>query len=158
MALERYLEQHGREWERYAWIKARVVTGGENSGQAGAQLLAMTRPFVYRRYVDYSAFAALREMKSMIAREVLRRNTQDDIKLGSGGIREIEFIVQAFQLIQGGARRELRGVQCLQMLACLGELQMLPADQVAQLRAAYLFLRRLEHAIQALQDLSLIHI
>lgn len=151
-ALERYLEQHGREWERYAWIKARVVTGGQNSGQAGAQLLAMTRPFVYRRYVDYSAFAALREMKSMIAREVLRRNTQDDIKLGSGGIREIEFIVQAFQLIQGGARRELRGVQCLQMLACLGELHMLPADQVAQLRAAYLFLRRLEHAIQALQD------
>jgi len=147
-ALERYLEQHGREWERYAWIKARVVTGG----QAGAQLLAMTRPFVYRRYVDYSAFAAMREMKSMIAREVLRRNTQDDIKLGSGGIREIEFIVQAFQLIQGGARRELRGVQCLQMLACLGELNMLPADQVAQLRAAYLFLRRLEHAIQALQD------
>lgn len=152
VALERYLEQHGREWERYAWIKARVVTGGQNSGQAGAQLLAMTRPFVYRRYVDYSAFAALREMKGMIAREVLRRNTQDDIKLGSGGIREIEFIVQAFQLIQGGARRELRGVQCLQMLACLGELNMLPADQVVQLRVAYLFLRRLEHAIQALQD------
>lgn len=147
-ALERYLEQHGREWERYAWIKARVVTGG----QAGEQLLAMTRPFVYRRYVDYSAFAAMREMKSMIAREVLRRNTQDDIKLGSGGIREIEFIVQAFQLIQGGARRELRGVHCLKMLSCLGDLQLLPREQVIQLRAAYVFLRRLEHAIQALQD------
>ncbi len=151
-ALERYLEQHGREWERYAWIKARIVTGGQNSGQAGAQLLAMTRPFVYRRYVDYSAFAALREMKGMIAREVLRRNTQDDIKLGAGGIREIEFIVQAFQLIQGGARRELRGVSCLAMLDCLGQMQMLPLDQVDQLRAAYLFLRRLEHAIQAMQD------
>ena len=152
VALERYLEQHGREWERYAWIKARVVTGGQNSGQAGAQLLAMTRPFVYRRYVDYSAFAALREMKGMIAREVLRRNTQEDIKLGAGGIREIEFIVQAFQLIQGGARRELRGVSCLAMLDCLGQMQMLPLDQVDQLRAAYLFLRRLEHAIQAMQD------
>ncbi len=148
VALERYLEQHGREWERYAWIKARVVTGGS----AGAQLLAMTRPFVYRRYVDYSAFAAMREMKSMIAREVLRRNTQDDIKLGAGGIREIEFIVQAFQLIQGGARRELRGVSCLAMLECLGELNMLPLDQVARLQAAYVFLRRLEHAIQAMQD------
>lgn len=147
-ALERYLEQHGREWERYAWIKARVIAGGS----AGEQLLAMTRPFVYRRYVDYSAFAAMREMKGMIAREVLRRNTQDNIKLGSGGIREIEFIVQAFQLIQGGARRELRGVSCLEMLDCLGELGMLPVDQVMHLRAAYLFLRRLEHAIQALQD------
>ncbi len=147
-ALERYLEQHGREWERYAWIKARVIVGGS----AGEQLLAMTRPFVYRRYVDYSAFAAMREMKGMIAREVLRRNTQDNIKLGSGGIREIEFIVQAFQLIQGGARRELRGVSCLEMLDCLGELGMLPVDQVMHLRAAYLFLRRLEHAIQAMQD------
>ncbi|MEC7120052.1 MAG: bifunctional [glutamate--ammonia ligase]-adenylyl-L-tyrosine phosphorylase/[glutamate--ammonia-ligase] adenylyltransferase [Pseudomonadota bacterium] len=147
-ALERYLEKHGREWERYAWIKARLITGG----RAGEQLLAMTRPFVFRRYVDYSAFAAMRDMKSMIAREVMRRNLQDDVKLGSGGIREIEFIVQAFQLIQGGARRELRGVHCLQMLSCLGELNMLPMDQVVQLRAAYVFLRRLEHAIQAMHD------
>jgi glutamate-ammonia-ligase adenylyltransferase len=147
-ALERYLEKHGREWERYAWIKARAITGGA----AGQALIDMTRPFVYRRYVDYSAFAALRDMKGMIEREVLRRNVQGDIKLGAGGIREIEFIVQAFQLIHGGARRELRGNNCLHMLAVLGELGFLLADQRLALRDAYVFLRRLEHAIQAMHD------
>lgn len=147
-ALERYLEKHGREWERYAWIKARAITGGV----AGDQLIEMTRPFVYRRYADYSAFAALRDMKAMIEREVQRRNVQHDIKLGAGGIREIEFIVQAFQMIHGGARRALRGLQCLQMLDELARQGLLHDNQVAHLRAAYLFLRRLEHAIQAMND------
>ena len=109
IGLEKYLSQHGREWERYAWIKARVITGGKN----GADLMDMARPFVFRRYVDYSAFSAMREMKAMIEREVQRRNIEDDIKLGAGGIREIEFIVQVFQLIYGGSKRVLQDRQCL---------------------------------------------
>ncbi|WHR56920.1 bifunctional [glutamate--ammonia ligase]-adenylyl-L-tyrosine phosphorylase/[glutamate--ammonia-ligase] adenylyltransferase [Acinetobacter haemolyticus] len=146
--LEKYLSQHGREWERYAWIKARVITGG----QAGDDLMEMSRPFVFRRYVDYSAFAAMREMKAMIEREVMRRNIEDDIKLGAGGIREIEFIVQVFQLIYGGSRRELQDRQCLVNLQHLGQAELLDAQAVIDLEDAYLFLRRVEHAIQALND------
>ena len=146
--LEKYLSQHGREWERYAWIKARVITGGKE----GEDLMDMARPFVFRRYVDYSAFAAMREMKAMIEREVLRRNIEDDIKLGAGGIREIEFIVQVFQLIYGGSRRELQDRQCLVNLHHLGDAELLDQQAVFDLEDAYLFLRRVEHAIQALND------
>ncbi len=148
VALEKYLSQHGREWERYAWIKARIVTGGED----GDDLLAMTRPFVFRKYVDYTAFEAMREMKAMIEREVQRRNIEDDIKLGAGGIREVEFIVQVFQLIYGGSKLELQDRQCLVSLNHLGEVGLLEEQAVAELEDAYLFLRRVEHAIQALND------
>ncbi|ENW95313.1 bifunctional [glutamate--ammonia ligase]-adenylyl-L-tyrosine phosphorylase/[glutamate--ammonia-ligase] adenylyltransferase [Acinetobacter sp. NIPH 298] len=148
IGLEKYLSQHGREWERYAWIKARVITGGKE----GADLMAMARPFVFRRYVDYSAFSAMREMKAMIEREVMRRNIEDDIKLGAGGIREIEFIVQVFQLIYGGSRRELHDRQCLVNLQHLGQAELLDQQAVTDLEDAYLFLRRVEHAIQALND------
>ncbi|WP_180173452.1 bifunctional [glutamate--ammonia ligase]-adenylyl-L-tyrosine phosphorylase/[glutamate--ammonia-ligase] adenylyltransferase [Acinetobacter sp. YH12029] len=147
-ALEKYLSQHGREWERYAWIKARIVTGGKE----GAELLEMTRPFVFRKYVDYTAFEAMRDMKAMIEREVLRRNIEDDIKLGAGGIREVEFIVQVFQLIYGGSKLELQDRQCLVSLHHLGEVGLLEKTAVADLEDAYLFLRRIEHAIQALND------
>ncbi|MEB3768257.1 bifunctional [glutamate--ammonia ligase]-adenylyl-L-tyrosine phosphorylase/[glutamate--ammonia-ligase] adenylyltransferase [Acinetobacter sp. MD2] len=146
-ALEKYLIQHGREWERYAWIKARMITGNQ-----GASLMEMTRPFVFRRYVDYSAFDAMREMKVMIEREVARRNIYEDIKLGAGGIREIEFIVQVFQLIYGGSKRELQDRQCLVSLQHIGDVGLLDAQAVADLKDAYLFLRRVEHAIQALND------
>lgn len=148
VALEKYLSQHGREWERYAWIKARIVTGGKE----GDELLAMTRPFVFRRYVDYTAFEAMREMKAMIEREVARRNIEDDIKLGAGGIREVEFIVQVFQLIYGGSKLELQDRQCLVSLHHLGEVGLLDPQVVLELEDAYLFLRRVEHAIQALND------
>ena len=148
VALEKYLSQHGREWERYAWIKARIVTGG----QKGEELLDMTRPFVFRKYVDYTAFEAMREMKAMIEREVLRRNIEDDIKLGAGGIREVEFIVQVFQLIYGGSKLELQDRQCLVSLHHLGEVGLLDTQAVIELEDAYLFLRRVEHAIQALND------
>ena len=148
VALEKYLSQHGREWERYAWIKARIVTGGKE----GDELLEMTRPFVFRKYVDYTAFEAMREMKAMIEREVLRRNIEDDIKLGAGGIREVEFIVQVFQLIYGGSKLELQDRQCLVSLHHLGEVGLLDMQAVAELEDAYLFLRRVEHAIQALND------
>ena len=147
-ALEKYLSQHGREWERYAWIKARIVTGGKE----GAELLGMTRPFVFRKYVDYTAFEAMREMKAMIEREVQRRNIGDDIKLGAGGIREVEFLVQVFQLIYGGSKLELQDRQCLVNLHHLGEVGLLDPNVVLELEDAYLFLRRVEHAIQALND------
>ncbi|QIO08015.1 bifunctional [glutamate--ammonia ligase]-adenylyl-L-tyrosine phosphorylase/[glutamate--ammonia-ligase] adenylyltransferase [Acinetobacter lanii] len=147
-ALEKYLSQHGREWERYAWIKARIVSGGKS----GDDLLDMTRPFVFRKYVDYTAFAAMREMKAMIEREVARRNIEDDIKLGAGGIREVEFIVQVFQLIYGGSKLELQDRQCLVSLKHLGEVGLLDDQAVIDLEDAYLFLRRVEHAIQALND------
>lgn len=148
VALEKYLSQHGREWERYAWIKARIITGGQD----GDSLLDMTRPFVFRKYVDYTAFKAMREMKAMIEREVARRNIADDIKLGAGGIREVEFIVQVFQLIYGGAKLELQDRQCLVSLKHLGEAGLLDDQSVVDLEDAYLFLRRVEHAIQALND------
>ena len=147
-ALEKYLSQHGREWERYAWIKARIV----GQTKEGDDLLEMTRPFVFRRYVDYSAFEAMREMKTMIEREVQRRNIEDDIKLGAGGIREVEFIVQVFQLIYGGSKLELQDRQCLVSLHHLGEVGLLETNVVNELEDAYLFLRRVEHAIQALND------
>ncbi|QIO06863.1 bifunctional [glutamate--ammonia ligase]-adenylyl-L-tyrosine phosphorylase/[glutamate--ammonia-ligase] adenylyltransferase [Acinetobacter shaoyimingii] len=147
-ALEKYLSQHGREWERYAWIKARIV----EPTKEGEDLLEMTRPFVFRKYVDYSAFEAMREMKAMIEREVQRRNIEDDIKLGAGGIREVEFIVQVFQLIYGGSKLELQDRQCLVSLHHLGEVGLLETEVVAELEDAYLFLRRVEHAIQALND------
>ena len=148
VALEKYLSQHGREWERYAWIKARIV----NPTPEGDELLEMTRPFVFRRYVDYSAFAAMREMKAMIQREVQRRNIEDDIKLGAGGIREVEFIVQVYQLIYGGAKLELQDRQCLVSLKHLVTAELLDEQAVEDLEDAYLFLRRVEHAIQALND------
>ncbi|MDM1486715.1 bifunctional [glutamate--ammonia ligase]-adenylyl-L-tyrosine phosphorylase/[glutamate--ammonia-ligase] adenylyltransferase [Acinetobacter towneri] len=148
VALEKYLSQHGREWERYAWIKARIITGG----QEGDELLEMTRPFVFRKYVDYTAFEAMREMKAMIEREVQRRNIEDNIKLGAGGIREVEFIVQVFQLIYGGSKLELQDRQCLVNLRHLGEAELLEPQAVLDLEDAYLFLRRVEHAIQALND------
>lgn len=148
VALEKYLSQHGREWERYAWIKARIITGG----QEGYELLDMTRPFVFRKYVDYTAFEAMREMKAMIEREVQRRNIEDNIKLGAGGIREVEFIVQVFQLIYGGSKLELQDRQCLVSLRHLGEAELLEPQAVLDLEDAYLFLRRVEHAIQALND------
>lgn len=147
-ALEKYLLQHGREWERYAWIKARVVSGGV----IGENLLQMTRPFVFRRYVDYSAFEAIRDMKILIEKEVQRRQCQDDIKLGAGGIREIEFIVQVFQLIYGGSKLELQDRSCLTNLSHLANAELLSQAEVDILTDAYLFLRRVEHAIQAVDD------
>jgi [glutamine synthetase] adenylyltransferase / [glutamine synthetase]-adenylyl-L-tyrosine phosphorylase len=148
-SLEDYLPLHGRDWERYAYVKARAVTAPERYAEVRASALG---PFVYRRYLDYGVFESLREMKALIGREVERRELADHIKLGPGGIREIEFIVQAFQLIRGGRERRLQTPSLLQALAILGELQLLPAAAVAELRTAYLYLRRLENSLQMLSD------
>ena len=148
-ALEQYYQDQGRDWERYAMIKARVVAGDQ---VAGAQLLDMLRPFVYRRYLDFSAIEALRTMKQLIQQEVRRKGMSDNIKLGAGGIREVEFIAQAFQLIHGGRDLSLQQRPLLKVLATLEGQGYLPPAVVAELREGYEFLRYTEHAIQAIAD------
>lgn len=148
-ALEQYYQDQGRDWERYAMIKARVV-GGDQA--AGKQLLEMLRPFVYRRYLDFSAIEALRAMKQLIQQEVRRKGMADNIKLGSGGIREIEFIAQAFQLIHGGRDLSLQQRPLLKVLATLEGQGYLPAPIVDEMRQGYEFLRYVEHALQAIGD------
>ncbi|MBC3269766.1 bifunctional [glutamate--ammonia ligase]-adenylyl-L-tyrosine phosphorylase/[glutamate--ammonia-ligase] adenylyltransferase [Pseudomonas sp. SWRI81] len=148
-ALEQYYQDQGRDWERYAMIKARVVAGDQ---VAGAQLLEMLRPFVYRRYLDFSAIEALRTMKQLIQQEVRRKGMADNIKLGSGGIREVEFIAQAFQLIHGGRDLSLQQRPLLKVLSTLEGQGYLPPAVVSELREGYEFLRYTEHAIQAIAD------
>ena len=148
-AFEDYYQNHGRDWERYAMIKARVIAGDR---EAGERLLAELRPFVYRRYLDYGAFASLRDMKALIAREVERKGLRRNVKLGPGGIREIEFIGQAFQLIYGGREPALRERGILLVLDALGASGRLPAEVVDSLKRAYDFLRRVENRLQAWAD------
>ncbi len=148
-AMEYYYEHHGREWERYALVKARVIAGDT---KAGNELLSRLRPFVYRRYLDYGAFESLREMKRMIALEVQRKGLTHNVKLGAGGIREIEFIGQAFQLIRGGQDKRLRQRQILTILRVLVDCQILPQYVVDGLTQAYIFLRRTENRLQAFND------
>lgn len=149
-ALQKYFALHGRAWERFAWLKARVV--GQIEQPFYDELQALIKPFVFRYYVDYSAFSALREMKSLIQNQVAQREDLDNIKLGAGGIRDIEFIVQAFQLIYGGRRPQLQVKSCLQAMQVLCELRYLEPSTYQQLQEAYRFLRRLEHGIQAIND------
>jgi [glutamine synthetase] adenylyltransferase / [glutamine synthetase]-adenylyl-L-tyrosine phosphorylase len=148
-SFEDYLPRHGRDWERYAYVKARAVTAPERYEEINASAV---RPFVYRRYLDFGVFESLREMKALIAREVERRELADHVKLGPGGIREVEFIVQAFQLIRGGRDRRLQTTSLLKALDTLGDTRLLPPNVVAELRAAYVYLRRLENRLQMLGD------
>ncbi|HYW03251.1 MAG TPA: bifunctional [glutamate--ammonia ligase]-adenylyl-L-tyrosine phosphorylase/[glutamate--ammonia-ligase] adenylyltransferase [Gammaproteobacteria bacterium] len=148
-AMEHYYESHGREWERYAFVKARVVAGDR---AAGEQLLETLRPFVYRRYIDYGVIESLREMKALIAREVRRKGLEDDIKLGRGGIREVEFIGQVFQLIRGGHERDLQERGILPVLDRLDDRGLLAPHMAAHLRDGYRFLRRVENRLQAVAD------
>ncbi|MGQ0834315.1 MAG: bifunctional [glutamate--ammonia ligase]-adenylyl-L-tyrosine phosphorylase/[glutamate--ammonia-ligase] adenylyltransferase [Gammaproteobacteria bacterium] len=148
-SFEDYLVRHGRDWERYAWIKARAVTAAERYAEIYSTAV---RPFVYRRYLDFGVFESLREMKAMIEREVERRELADDVKLGPGGIREIEFIVQALQLVRAGQDHRLQSPSLLGVLPLLEGGRLLPSVAVADLRAAYVFLRRLENRLQMLAD------
>ncbi|HUY83011.1 MAG TPA: bifunctional [glutamate--ammonia ligase]-adenylyl-L-tyrosine phosphorylase/[glutamate--ammonia-ligase] adenylyltransferase, partial [Steroidobacteraceae bacterium] len=147
--LEEYLQQHGRDWERYAWIKARAIVGAQ---PYEATYREAVRPFVFRRYLDYGVFDSLREMKALIAREVARRDRDADLKLGTGGIREIEFIVQSFQLVRGGSDGRLRQATLLDVLPALEGSKLLPPDAVENLAAAYRVLRRAENAVQMVRD------
>jgi glutamate-ammonia-ligase adenylyltransferase len=147
--LEDYLETHGRDWERYAWVKARAIT----APAAYAEIYeAAIRPFVYRRYLDFGMFESLREMKALIEREVARRDLSEHIKLGPGGIREIEFVVQALQLVRGGQDRRLQMQGLREALPRLSGGKLLDPAAVQELGDAYSFLRRLENRLQMRAD------
>ncbi len=148
-SLEDYLQQHGRDWERYAWIKARPVLGAEAYAAAYQEFV---RPFVYRRYLDFGVFESLRDMKALIAREVSRRDLERDLKLGRGGIREIEFIVQSMQLVRGGSDRRLQSSSLLEVLPRLAGSKLMSAADVEELTDAYLALRKAENASQLIRD------
>ena len=152
-ALEEYLVSQGREWERYAWIKARVISPAEHSQNSGiAELMQLTQPFVFRKYLDFGAIDSMRKLHAQIRQEVQRRDRLNNIKLGPGGIREIEFTAQVFQLIRGGrdARLRIRPTQqVLQVLVANGQLD---AAVAVGLDTAYIFLRNLEHRLQYLDD------
>ncbi len=148
-AAEVYYTTIGREWERYALIKARVIAGDFD---AGARLLTLLKPFVYRKYLDFGAFAQLREMKQAIEREMQHKNLAENIKLGPGGIREIEFIGQLFQLLRGGREPALQSRRILDTLHTLADMGELPEAVVADLLAGYDFLRRAENRLQMQHD------
>jgi [glutamine synthetase] adenylyltransferase / [glutamine synthetase]-adenylyl-L-tyrosine phosphorylase len=148
-AMEHYYQTHGREWERYALIKVRPVAGDI---AAGAELLARLKPFVFRKYFDFGAVEAIRSMKAMIAREVERKGMQGNVKLGRGGIREIEFIAQALQLIRGGREPQLQEPALLRVLPLLVASGHMQAQQERELAAAYVFLRNTEHRLQMVED------
>ena len=145
--LEHYFVTQGREWERYAWIKARVIRGSRQT-----ELERIVHPFVFRKYLDYGAFNAMRDLHTQIRREVAKRDREHNIKLGPGGIREIEFIAQVFQLIRGGREPGLQIRPTCEVLERLGERHILSTDTVDALLAAYIFLRRLEHRLQYIED------
>ena len=163
--LEEYLMAQGREWERFAWLKGRIVSSHvfASESQFAAQCAAVNaivRPFVFRKYLDFGAIAALRELHKLIRTEALRRSAEragrqdrsDDVKVGRGGIRELEFIAQTFQIVRGGREPKLRSKSTLQTLAALSELGVLPVPTCESLAAAYVFLRSLEHALQYVDD------
>lgn len=159
--LEHYFHVQGREWERFAWLKGRVIGDSATAGVQArdddeAALTRIVEPFVFRRYMDYEAFAALRSLHKLIRKEVSRRGARDreatDVKLGRGGIREIEFTAQLFQIVGGGRDPELRDRRTLTTLAALVERGLLPADEAAELDRSYRLLRRTEHALQYRED------
>ncbi|MEX2496095.1 MAG: bifunctional [glutamate--ammonia ligase]-adenylyl-L-tyrosine phosphorylase/[glutamate--ammonia-ligase] adenylyltransferase [Woeseia sp.] len=151
-ALESYLLRHGRDWERYAYVKARVVPTGGSEAVEKELRQEIIEPFVFRRYLDYGVFESLRDMKSLIAAEARRRQVAANLKSGPGGIREIEFIVQSFQLVRGGSNRKLKTPELQTALQHLGQTRNLRAADASSLAEAYRFLRRLENFIQAIRD------
>ncbi|MFI4887195.1 MAG: bifunctional [glutamate--ammonia ligase]-adenylyl-L-tyrosine phosphorylase/[glutamate--ammonia-ligase] adenylyltransferase [Burkholderiales bacterium] len=146
-ALEQYLVTQGRTWERYAWLKARALTGGCHD-----ELAQLVTPFVYRKYLDYDAYEGLRGVHRQIRDQETRRDYADDIKLGAGGIREIEFIVQALQIVRGGRDPALRLQGTVPALAALAERQLIAPHAASVLNGGYLFLRALEHRLQYRDD------
>ena len=148
-SMETYYESQGREWERYAWIKGRCIAGDR---EASKRLLETLKPFIYRRYLDYGAFESLRDMKQMIALEVEKKGMQDNIKLGRGGIREIEFFGQAFQLIRGGVIPDLQEQQIQKVLKILSREKIISANACEELLSSYEFLRNTEHRLQEFTD------
>ena len=151
-ALETYLVRHGRDWERYAYLKARLLSGEEYATEVFDEIIT---PFVYRRYLDYGVFDALRQMKALITQEVTRKDMAENIKLGPGGIREIEFIVQALQLVRGGRDPALQERSLLTVLPRIVHNRQLTEPAATGLATAYRFLRALENRLQAMDDRQL---
>ncbi|OYZ70378.1 MAG: bifunctional glutamine synthetase adenylyltransferase/deadenyltransferase, partial [Methylophilaceae bacterium 17-43-7] len=145
-ALEDYYQNYGREWERYAWIKGRVVAGPARA------LSNLLKPFVFRKYLDFNAYASMRDLKIQIQRDVMQRGLEDNIKLGRGGIREVEFVAQVFQLIRGGQDTDLQIKPTLKVLELLAQKRMLPQETVQQLTDGYIFLRNVEHRLMYIDD------
>ena len=158
--LEEYLLVQGREWERYAWIKGRLIAplpGSPDFAHCQKELDQLIRPFVYRRHLDYGVIASIRDLHAQIQAEAEKRSSghqgrSRDIKLGRGGIREIEFLAQMFQLMRGGTDPRFRVRPSLEVLELIKHCNILPAHEVESLQAAYIFLRRLEHRIQVWDD------
>lgn len=148
-ALEDYYQSQGRDWERYAMVKARVLG---TDGPYNDELTAMIKPFMFRRYIDFSAIEALRKMKLMIGHEVRRRGLVDNIKLGSGGIREVEFIVQVFQMIRGGREPQLQNQSLLITLERLSQMGIFTSNEYKGLLDSYCFLRLCEQTLQQIGD------
>ncbi len=148
-AMEHYYQSHGRDWERYALIKARPIAGDRD---AGYRLLQSLKPFVYRKYLDFGAFEAIRAMKVLIERQFRNSELGYDIKLGRGGIREVEFIAQSYQLIRGGRQPKLQTTRLYEALAEVTEAGMLTESVVEQLKSGYDFLRDTEHCLQMVDD------
>jgi glutamate-ammonia-ligase adenylyltransferase len=158
--LEEYLLVQGREWERYAWIKGRLIAPSSGSLEhiyCAKELDQLIRPFVYRRHLDYGVIASIRDLHAQIQHEAEKRSSghqgrSHDIKLGRGGIREIEFLAQMFQLMRGGTDPRFRVRPTLEVLSLIGQRGILPAEELNALKTAYVFLRRLEHRIQIWDD------
>ncbi len=150
-ALEDYYQNNGREWERYAWIKGRAINY-ENSTSLGSNIHALLRPFIFRKYLDFNALNSMRDLKLQIHRDVMQKGQQDNIKLGRGGIREIEFIAQVFQLIRGGQDASLQIKPTLEVLNLLKTKGLLQEKTVEELSVAYVFLRNLEHRLMYVDD------
>ena len=146
-SFETYLIAHGREWERYAWLKARALTGSHH-----AELMRIVQPFVFRKYLDYATLGAMRRLHAEVRREVARRELADHVKLGPGGIREIEFVAQALQLVRGGRDPALTVRPTLEVLSVLSKKNLLPEQAARELSDAYVFLREVEHRLQYLDD------
>ena len=151
-ALESYLLQHGRDWERYAYVKARIVGPMPDDAVVAGLHRNLIQPFVYRRYIDFGVFESLREMHAMIAAEVKRRDLQGNVKLGPGGIREAEFVVQSLQLVRGGSEPALQSRELQKVLPLLVNNRGLSETGARGLRTAYRFMRRVENFIQAMRD------
>lgn len=149
-ALEDYYQDQGRHWERFAMIKARVIN--DNHSDDVKWLNSILQPFTFRRYLDFTTLDALRNMKKLIATEIRRRRLSNNIKLGAGGIREVEFFAQSFQLIHGGREPALQNKSLLRTLDALSELDIVESDVTKQLKQDYLFLRKVEHTLQQSQD------
>ncbi len=151
-ALSNYYETQGRTWERYALVKARLLGGPAHTGEDGEELISMLKPFVFRRYLDYGAVESLRKLKRLIESEVRRRSLNGNFKLGKGGIREIEFVAQVFQLMRGGRIPELRARNLRTVLGRLSDLKLMPEEVSELLDECYCYLRRIENCLQELSD------